>query len=229
MKLLPIFFLLSLVHTLYAAEIDNKTQVQNAITLLDNKPNYSWTSIVKSEVSNFQPGPTEGKVQKNGYTYFALTAGTNTIEAAFSGVRSAIKMEGEWESAEELKGDREWIAQRLKNFQPPSTEAGNLLAKTKDLKAEKGNAFFSSLTEEGVKEILSLRTRGGEAKEPKGWVRFWINTDGTLIKYEFNLRGKVTSGQEQSEVALNFTTTVDIKRVGTTQTDLIEAAKKKLS
>jgi len=59
-------------------------------------------------------------------------------------------------------------------------------------------------------------------------VKFWIK-GGLLTKYEFNLKGKMTVGDEKKEVDLSRTVTIEIKDVGSTKLTLPEEATKKLS
>ena len=81
-----------------------------------------------------------------------------------------------------------------------------------------------------VKEVLGRLRRGGQSPEPiqpKGWVKFWIK-DGALVKYEFNVQARVLVGQDEREVEINRTTTVELKDVGKTQVAVSDEAKKKL-
>jgi hypothetical protein len=50
-----------------------------------------------------------------------------------------------------------------------------------------------------------------------------------LTKYEFIVRGRITTGEEKRETDLSRATVVEIKEVGTTKVALPEDAKKKLS
>ena len=85
------------------------------------------------------------------------------------------------------------------------------------------------LTEEGAKEMLSFRPRGGgeapTVSDAKGSVKFWLK-DGALTKYEFKLKGKMDFGG--NEFPNDRTTTVEIKDVNSTKVEVPEAAKKKL-
>jgi hypothetical protein len=74
---------------------------------------------------------------------------------------------------------------------------------------------------------LAFGGRGGGQNAPeiagaKGSVKFWIK-DGLISKYEFNVQGKVTFGDQKREI--NRTTTVEIKDVGTTKVELPDEAK----
>ena len=124
------------------------------------------------------------------------------------------------------------LPMRLQTFKAAAQEAEDLATKAKALKAGEGGLYSGDLTEAGVKEIFGRWQRGGaqtpEAKGAKGSVKFWIK-DGTLTKYEFNLQGTITIGQDQQEMAIHRTTTVEIKDVDATKMVVPDAAKKKLS
>ena len=208
---------------------DAKSEIKSATKKLAEKPNYSWTSTPKSEGAgaNFRQGPTEGKTEKGGYTFYKLTFGDNDVEAAFKGAKSAIKWESDWQSADDLDGDNAWIARRLKAFKAPAGEAEDLAAKTKDVKKGEGGLYSGDLTEDGLKELLTRR--GAQAREPKdakGWVKFWVK-DGLLAKYVFNVQGKII-GRDDQEIEINRTTTVEIKDIGSTKVEVPAEAKKKL-
>ena len=218
--------------SLTAAESSPQTAIKNATTQLGEKPNYSWTAKSRSEAGgiDWNQGPTEGKTEKGGYTFFSVTFNDNPIECAFKGTKSAIKIESDWASSDELTGDLEWVAARLKAFKAPAAEAADLLSRTKDLKAAEEGVYSADLTEEGVKKLLSTMGRGGqtpEVKNPKGWAKFWVK-DGALTKYEFNLQGKF-NGPDGDPITFNRTTTVEIKNVGATTVHVPDDAKKKLA
>ena len=217
---------------LNAAETDAKTEVKNAAKTLGNKTDYSWTAMPKSEGAgaNSRSGALEGKTEKDGFTFFSMTVGNNEIEAAFKGSKSAIRIESEWLSSDELDGDRAWVAARLKAYKAPVAEAADLVAKSKELKKSSDGLLEGDLTEEGAKELISGLRQGGQSAEPKatkGSVKFWVK-DGLLVKYEYNLQGKII-GRDDQEIELNRTTTVEIKDVGSTKVSVPEQAKKKLS
>jgi len=229
--LLPLLGLAFIARCLCAADAMPKNDLQTAIKDLGGKSNYSWTSTPKTEGTgvNWRQGPTEGKAEKGGYTYCRLTFNDNSIELAFKGDKGAIKREGEWQSAEELQGDNAWIARRLKAFKAPVAEAEDLLSKATELKKSEGGLYSAGLSEAGVKELFSRLRRGAtEPADAKGSVKFWVK-DGALVKYEFNVQGKFTTGNDQREVEINRTTTVEIKDAGSTQVTVPEDAKKKLS
>lgn len=232
MKPLFVLFLLSaVIRSVSGADGNAPTEIKSAVTKLGEKSNYSWISTPKSEgaSANLQLGSTEGKTEKNGFTYFKLTVGQNTVEAAFKGAKSAIKTENDWEPSQALQGDRAWVARRLTAFKAPVAEAEDLLAKVQGLRKEIGNVYAGDLSQSGVKELLSMRARDGQNSMPtgaKGWAKFWVR-DNMLVRYQYNVQGKLM-GQNQQESDINRTTTVEIKDVGSTTVQLPDEAKKKL-
>lgn len=128
-----------------------------------------------------------------------------------------------------------FAARMLRNYQLPAAEASGLVDKLKEVKPTPDGSYGGELTEDGVKEILSRGRggRGGGANAPavsgaKGSVRFWLK-DGLLHKYEYQVQGTMTIGQNQREIEVNRTMTVEIKGVDGTKVDVPEDARKKLS
>jgi hypothetical protein len=230
-KIMIVNLVTLLAGTLLAAESED---VKAAAKKLVGQSNYSWkTTVTVPEGSQFRPGPTEGKTEKEGYTWLSMSFRDNTMDAVLKGEKGAAKMEGEWRSlaemAEEGQGMGSFMAARLKNYRTPAAEAEELAGKTKELKKE-GDAVAGELTEEGAKDLLRFRRRaGGDAgpgpKNAKGSVKFWIK-DGQLAKYEYKVSGTVTFNGEDRDI--DRTTTTEIKDVGTTKIEVPEDAKKKL-
>jgi hypothetical protein len=215
----------------HGAVADEKKDVAGAAKKLAEKPNYSWRTTTKIDggASNWRPGPVDGKAEKNGYIHFTASLGDNNYEVAIKGDKQVIKRNETWESADDLQGENEWIARRLKAFKAPATEAEDLASKVKELKKSDGGLYSGDFTETGIKEILARGRRATtDPKNTKGWAKFWVK-DGLLLKYEYNLQGTITVGDDQREIELNRTATVEIKDVGSTKIPLPEEAKKKLS
>jgi hypothetical protein len=225
--------------SLLAADSDD---VKAAARKLADQSNYSWkTTVVVPEGgggNRFRPGPTEGRTEKDGYTFLSMTFGDNTSEAVLKGDKGAAKMEGEWQSLSELAGDGQpgpgtFMARRLRNYKTPAAEAEDLAGKTKDLKKD-GDMYSGELTEDGAKSLLTFGGRrqgtGGqgppEPKNAKGSVKFWLK-DGQLAKCEYKVSGTINFGGEDRDI--ERTTTIEIKDVGKTKIEVPEDAKKKLS
>ena len=79
---------------------DPKDEVLDAAKKLGEKPNYSWkATVVVPEGSQFRPGPTEGKTEKDGFTYVMMSFGDNLTEAVLKGGKAVVtNQEGNWET-----------------------------------------------------------------------------------------------------------------------------------
>jgi hypothetical protein len=219
--------------TLLAAESDD---VKAAAKKLADQGNYSWkTTVTVPEGTRFRPGPTEGKTEKEGYTWLSMSFGDNSTEAVIKGDKGAAKMEGEWHSLAEMaddggQGPGRFMARMLQNYRTPAVEAEDLASKTKELKKE-GDVFSGDLTEEGAKDLLRFRGRraGGNgpppAKNAKGSVKFWLKY-GQLAKFEYKVSGTITFNGEDRDI--DRTTTVEIKDIGSTKIEVPAEAKKKM-
>jgi hypothetical protein len=216
--------------SILAADATPKDDVANAAKKLAEKPNYSWrTTVVVPEDSPFHPGPTDGKIEKDGFTRVKLDFGDNTTEFVLKGGKAAVtNPDGGWQALSELDdsdGPGRFIGRMIRNFKAPAVQAGEIAASTKELKKD-GDVYSSDLTEEGAKALLLFR-RGGDAtaSNAKGSAKFWIK-DGALSKYEFKVKGNVNFNGNDMDI--DRASTVEIKDVGTTKLDVPEEAKKKL-
>ena len=211
--------------SIIAADSTAKDDVTNAAKKLGEKANYSWKSVsVVPENAPFKPGPSEGKTEKDGVTYFTFSFGDNTTQIYLKGDKSAVSnSDGGWQSAAELENDEglgRFISVLVRNFKAPVAHAPELAAAAKELKKD-GDAFSSDMTEEGARKQFKF----GKVTDPKGSVKFWIK-DGQLSKYEYKLAGKAEFNGDEFDV--DRVTTVEIKEVGTTKVEVPAAAKKKL-
>lgn len=73
----------------------------------------------------------------------------------------------------------------------------------------------------GVPPAAGDGGRSLNVTDAKGTATFWVK-DGMLEKYSFNVQGQMTFGQR--EIAMNRTTTVEIREVGTTKVEVPEEA-----
>jgi hypothetical protein len=230
-----------------AAPRDAKADVKAAAKKLQDASGYSWVSTPKSEggggggQNRFQPGPTEGKLEKDGAVWVKSTQGDTSSEAYLKAGKVAVKTADGWKAGSEFQGGQAGgqgrrdpaagMARRLQNFKAPAVDAEGLVDKAGDLKDEGEGVFSGALTEEGAKALLTFGGRPGgnnnapQISDPKGTVKFWIK-EGTLIKYEVNTQGKITFNNNDREI--NRTTTVEFKDVGSTKVEVPEDAKKKL-
>lgn len=210
---------------LFAADLSPKDEVIAAAKKLAEKASYSWkATVVVPESSQWKPGPTEGKTEKDGFTYVTTSMGNNVIEAVMKGDKAVITdQDGNWKSASELEGGEgrgRFMGRMVRNLKAPAAQVTELVAGIKELKKD-GDAYSGDLTEEGAK----AQFRMGNTTNPKGSVKFWLK-EGALSKYELKLTGKVEFNGNERDV--DRATTTEIKEVGTTKVNVPEAAKKKL-
>jgi hypothetical protein len=219
----------------HAADATPKDDITKAAKALGEKANYSWkTTVVVPEGTQFRPGPTDGKTEKDGHTHVTMSFGDNTTQAVIKGDKAAVtNQEGEWKSAAELEdeqGPGRFLAMMARNLRTPDKQAVEIVDATKELKKE-GDVYSGDLTDEGAKTLIRFRRRAGGGDGPtvtgaKGSAKFWLS-NGELTKYEFSVTGKMDFNGNEFDV--DRKTTVEIKDVGTTKVEVPEAAKKKLT
>jgi hypothetical protein len=232
MKNMLLFAMLtSLAGSVVASDPGPRDEVTAAARKPAAKSSYSWrTTIVVPPDSPFQPGPTDGKTEKDGYTQVKLSFGDNTTEFVLKGDHAAVTSpEGAWQALSEVDTN-DWpgrfLTMMIRSFKAPAAQAAELAAFTKALKKD-GSTWSGDLTEEGAKAFLTFRRGGGATvSNGKGSVKFWLK-DGLLTKYEFKVTGTVSFNGRDMDV--DRTTTVEIKDVGATKVEVPEAATKKLS
>ncbi len=222
---------------------DSKDDVKAAATALGNAANYTWqTTQDFGANSPFQPGPTDGKTEKDGYTVVTSSFGDNTSEFALKGTNAAVKTDDGWQTAAEAMqggggggfGGPGMIVRQAQNLKLPAVEAANLAGLAADLKVD-GDKITGALTEDGAKGLMSFggfgRRGGGpggggpQISNAKGTVTFWV-AGGKLTKYQTHATGSMDRGGEPFD--MDRTTTVTIKDVGTTKVEVPDDAKKKL-
>jgi hypothetical protein len=230
------FATMTLATSLFAAEA--KEEITAAAKKLGEQANYSWnTTVVVPEGTQFRPGPTDGKTEKDGFTHVKWTFGDNTTDVVKKGDKVAFtNRDGEWQTLAEVEnqeGPARFRAGMVRNLRTPAEQAVEIAGGVKELKKE-GDAIVGDLTEEAAKNLMRFRRGGGGGgggegpaiSGAKGSAKFWIK-DGVLTKYEFKVSGKMDFNG--NEIDLDRTTTTEIKAVGTTKVDVPEGAKKKLS
>jgi hypothetical protein len=215
--------------SLFAADAGPKDDITAAAKKLGEAANYSWkTTVVVPESSQFKPGPTEGKIEKDGYTHVTSSFGGNESHTVIKGEKIALtNREGEWQSAADLEGAEGRGRFRLamaRNLKPPAKQVADLVAATKELKKD-GDTYSGELNKEGAEALLRFGPTGS-ASGAKGTVKFWLK-EGALVKYEFKVQGSVSFNGNDMEV--DRATTVEIKDIGTTKVNVPEGAKKKLT
>lgn len=225
---------------------DAKEDLLASIRKLAEAPSYAWTSTGKNNAPDagggqggrrMTPGAGEGKTEKDGATWLSVKMGETAVEGAIKGDKTAVKSAEGWKAASEFQAGggqgrpdpAMFMARSLRAWKSPAVTAENLANKAKEIKADGDGVFSAELSEEGVKEQLAGGGRPGgrapEVAEPKGSVKFWVK-DGVLQKFETTVSGKVKFGQR--ETAIDRTSTVEIKDVGTAKVELPDDAKAKL-
>ncbi len=209
--------------------------VTAAAAALDNQPNYSWKqTVVVPPDSQFQPGPTNGKLEKGGYAFVTSSFGDNTFKYVVKGTNGAVYSDDNgWQALSEVdsQGPGRFMTGMIRNFRTPAQQATNLLAGAKEL-TKAGDVYSGDLTDDGAKSLLMFRRGGGggngggpTVSNAKGSVKFWIS-NGVLSKYEFKVSGTVSFNGNDRDVDRD--TTVEITDVGTTKVEVPDDAKKKL-
>lgn len=221
--------------SLLAADSSPKDDVTAAAKKLA-ETSYSW-KVTQDFGANspFQPGPVEGKSDKD-TTWLSTSFQDNTSIGISKGKKVVVKTDDGWKTAEEL-GDgnggfdmNAFMARRMQDLKAPAAEVVDLLSKAGELKRD-GDVISGNLTKEGAESLLTFfgRRQGGGnrpgPKDAKGTLKIWLK-DGALVKYETKATGKIDRNGEETETERNSTT--EIKDVGTTKIDVPADAKKKL-
>lgn len=210
--------------------------VKAAAQKLADAGSYSWKSTMKIASANNQPGPTEGKTEKDGYTMVTMTRGDNTMVVLRKGDKVVMKTpDGAWKTQEELQSDSNanggrnpgrFLAQAGRVL--PAKQAEELLSDVSSVTSTP-DGFAGQLTEDGAKKNLTFGRRGGnnapQVSNAKGDVKFMVK-DGMLTGYELHVTGTVNRNGNDQDV--DRTTTVEITDVGSTKVDAPDEAKKKL-
>lgn len=208
--------------------------------------NYSCTVTTKMEGGRGGgggegggPQPVEMRVKADA----PLHLKSGEIEAYRKGEIVAVKEGDTWKRlerperpAEGEKPDRRAMAaQRLRGVRAPHEVLKDLKSSAfKEVKREdtEGSKVFSGeLTEEALKALRPAGRRGGggggdrPAPKSTGKARIWVNGDGAVTKYEINIES-TSKNPEGEERTTKFTSTVEIKDVGTTKYDVPEDAAK---
>jgi hypothetical protein len=221
--------LVLLTSSILAAE--PKDEVTAAAKKLGEAASYSWnTKTVVPEGTQFRPGPSEGKVEKGGVTYFTTSINDNVSQTYLKGDKGAVSNpDGGWLSLAELEnseGFAKFRAAFARGFRAPAAQAEELAAATKSLKKE-GDVYSGELTEEGAKSVMRFR-RGGDGPAitgAKGTVKFW-SKDGVLSKFEYAVKGSMEFNGNNFDI--DRVTTVEVKDVGTTKLNVPDEVKSKL-
>ncbi len=221
-----------------ATAADAKEELLAAAKALAGKPNYSWkTTVVVPEDAQFKPGPTDGKVEKDGVIATSSTGFQgNPVHVFKKGDKAALSnQDGGWDSLADVEADTEGFgrfrAMSARNLKAPADLVADLVTDVKELKKD-GDAYAGEFTEEGAKNNMRFGgrgTRGGEGGtqiiSAKGSAKFWVK-DGVLAKMEIKVDGSMDFNGNEMEIVR--TSTTEIKDIGTTKIEVPEGAKAKL-
>lgn len=220
----------ALLFPVVAAVADPKADVAAAIQKLEQQPGYSWSYIPKvvgSESASRGQVPLKGKADRAGYAVVSGEMGDVSVEIGIKGGKMIVNYTGEWLSTAEI-GENNRTVQRLRLIKRPTDEAATLLGRVTDLKKDSDGSYAGELDGMWAKEMFALLgRRAAAAPSAQGSAKFWLK-DGQLAKYEFVVKGKITTGEDKTEIEVSRATTVEIKDVGTTTVSLPDEARKKL-
>ena len=96
-----------------AAQAAPKDEVTDAAKKLGEAKSYSWKSDTQfqggfggggggGQGRGRFGGPTEGKIEKDGFAHLSMQRGDNTVEAVVKGDKGAVKTQDGWQSLAEL-------------------------------------------------------------------------------------------------------------------------------
>lgn len=216
-----------------AALADPKADVKAAATKLAEASSYTWTAKTEMANSQFPATTLTGKAEKGGFAVITSERDGNTTMAIRKGEKGVVKVEGEWKTAEDLRGGGGgggggFRGGMLLRTQMPAEDAPKMVERMKELKDMDGYVG-GDLTEAGAKELLAFRGRpGGNAPEPKnakGFAKFWLK-DGAIAKMEVKVSGTITMQNDDRDVSR--TTTYEFKDIGSTKVEVPADAKSKI-
>jgi hypothetical protein len=218
--------------SLIAADSNPLDSVKEAAKKLGATDNYSWKTTI--DFGGDAVGTIEGKTEKGGATFLAMSRGDQGMDAVLKGGKGVLKLDEGWKLVSEVvedndqQGPARMVARMLQAFKAPAEEAADLATKTKELKLADG-VYSGDLTTNAIQDRLRFGRRSGgnppDVSGAKGSVKFWLK-DGSLAKYEFSVQGTVTVNGNDRDVDLK--NAVEIKDVGTTKVTVPEEAAKKL-
>jgi outer membrane lipoprotein-sorting protein len=127
--------------TLTAADSGPREEIAKAAAKLANSASYSWHTTVKvPEDSQFKPGPTDGKIEKGGFTVVKMSFNNNESEMVIKGEKAALSgRDGGWQLASELEnaeGPGRFRAMMARNFRAPAAQVTEILSGIKELKKD---------------------------------------------------------------------------------------------
>src|ERR1039457_4147502 len=116
--------------SLMAADSSPKEDITAAAKKLAEKSSYSWKATMDfGPNSQFTPGPTEGKTEKDGFTWLSSTFQDNTSEGVMKGTNVVVKTDEGWKTPGEIGGGgggggqfnpATFMARRMQNLKTPA-------------------------------------------------------------------------------------------------------------
>ena len=128
--------------SLLAADSNPQDAVKDAAKSLGAKDNYSWKTTI--DFGGDMVGTIEGKTEKGGATFLALSGGDQAMDAVLKGGKGVLKLDEGWKSVSAVAEDSDQqgapriVARILQGFKVPAAEAADLAGKTKELKLADG-------------------------------------------------------------------------------------------
>ncbi len=213
------------------ADTNTVASVNAAVAKLAAAPNYGWTVNVQLPNSQFTPSPVTGVTEKDGYSMVSEDINGDTMQAVFKGDKAAIKGQDDWQSMAEADDQTAMMGGFLVNPGTAATESAKILKDAGDLSAGTNGVISGDFTDAGATDQMTFRGRNGNPPPPpknaKGSLKFWLNSDGTLAKFETHLTAQVAFG-DQGPQDFEVIRTVVIQNVGTTKVTVPDAALKAL-
>jgi hypothetical protein len=205
--------------------------VSGAVAKLAAAANFSWTVTIQLPTMQFTPSPVNGTTEKDGYSMVSQDFNDNTMQAVFKGDKAAIKGQDDWQSLADADDQTAMMGGWLVSPGTPVTEARKILKDAGTLTADTNGVISGDLTPAGATDMLTFPARDGNTppapKDAKGSVKFWLNADGSLAKFETHLFGQVSFG-DQGPQDFESIRTVEIHDVGTTKVSIPDGAIKAL-
>jgi hypothetical protein len=206
----------------------------DAVKALAEKPNYTWATSVKvPEGTRFAPGPSTGKMVKDGPIYATSTRGDNTTEIVKLGDKAAVtNREGEWQSLTEIEaggGFGRFTISLVEAIRLPAQDALEWIEGLENIEKD-GNQYSGNLSEKAATELANAssgsRRRGASnVLFAKASVSFAVE-NGVLTRMEQHLDASMDFNG--SEFIVERVTTTSIENVGTTSVEIPAGAKAKL-
>jgi hypothetical protein len=216
--------------SLIALQADELAEAAKKTAALEN---YSFKEESKASKGKHQPGPVDGRYQKDQPT--ALKSGS--AEGFRKGGAIVYKDGEEWKRVEKpTKGEKKnqpaaadfaqvkLPHEELEGFEKSFEKVEKAAEKDKEC-----TVWSGTLTPTAARALVST---GGKADAKNnatyaGTAKVWVNADGFIVRYEVvsHMKGETKKGP----VEVTITKTVDLSERGTTKVEVPEGASKLLN